>query len=513
MYIAETYTDAKKLYDLSVDLANNWISRFYPDNNLEYHGVRLEEVQAFSQHYFFSCLFEKGKINNIWTQYPEILEKSVRNSNFFKRILARIFDFSFKNLTAFQNVSIRNEKFDIIFLASGRHLDDLLPLVIHLKKYFKVCVVGKIKKNTQTALADEKIVFLDIDNTRRFASFLARLKHLYLINKKPWILRKRNGLFKMPSWKSRLWYLRLQLFPEILALLDLACELFVATNPKVLLTTTSNDTFGAAFCLAAQACEIKVAEIQHGLTSWEIIESNFYNSDYYLVWGKLAKKYHPKNVQIVGCPYAWEELKIEKSNLNRNLDNKSILVLWTPPFGSLSLFKSRLNYKVLEDLTLGLAKLPKSMTISLRSHPSYPIEDSNIKKLPFNIVIDQEKDFLQSVKRHNIIVAGGVTTAALAAIFYKKPLLFFDSNVLFEKFGEPFTNSKSAVNVSLGSLRKIDRYILNLLNDKQLLERQRKAQDKFVNDYCAKFGKDSWIAIEKFIEQIISRNNHPWKKT
>lgn len=506
--IIKSYSQALRLYNLSVDLANNWISRYYPSNNYKFFSVSIEKVQAFSQHHFFSCLLEKAPIENTWSQYPTTTEFSQsRNFDLILRIVFRIFDLvkfllspkrSLNDLIACQ----------VLILASGRHLDDLRSLLKYLKTEQQIMVVGKITPKTQNWLRREKVNFLNVENVSRSVDRWQRLKFLALFARSYWVKNKEYHLLETANWRSRLWYLRLFQFPQIATLLTFAHNLFLETKPKVILTTTSNDTFGAAFVLSAQALGIQVIELQHGIISYETIESHYYQSDYYLVWGKIPRQLHPKNAYIVGCPY-FEKPKVKIGNRLYKHKNRSIrvLVLLSLPYGMLSIFKSKSNQEVLSDIIKGLFKLPSYYQIIFRSHPSFPLEqilNSSGLQLPANFSISNNSDTLQEIKSSDVIISQA-TTAGLIAILSKKPSLFFDNSYLFEKFRDPFTNSESAVHVPLQSLRHIDQPILNLLNDKQLLTKQRKAQDRFANDYCAKFGKDSWISIEKFVREVINR--------
>src|SRR3989344_301579 len=110
--MTNSYSKAKKLYDLSVDLASNWISKYYPNNNYKFFGVSIEKVQAFPQHHFFSSLCEKVPIENMWDQYPTTTELSRRkNFDLIPKVIFRSLDLvkvllsskkSFRNLAACQ---------------------------------------------------------------------------------------------------------------------------------------------------------------------------------------------------------------------------------------------------------------------------------------------------------------------------------------------------------------------------------------------------------------------------
>ena len=222
-----------------------------------------------------------------------------------------------------------------------------------------------------------------------------------------------------------------------------------------------------------------------------------------MVWGKIPKKLHPKNAKIVGCPYFKKSAVKNSLSTQKKTGTIRILILWTPPFGTLSLFKSKSNNQTLKDLIKGLSNLPQSCKITLRPHPSYYLTDDLNEILPSeNFSLSQQQSAEEEIKNHDIIVTGA-TTAGLIAILYKKPLLFFDNSYLFEKFGEPFTQSKSAINVPVKHLRKIDKYILRLINNQGIQTKQGATQEKFINNYCSFFGEDSNEVIAKFINRIM----------
>lgn len=503
--MVNSYSRAKKFFDLSVDLANNWISRYYPKNNYKFFGVPIEKVQAFSQHHFFCSLEEGTLIEDIWSHYPLSSEKSIsRNFSPFLKIFFRSLKFV-KMLFGPKRLPEKLVSCQVLVLASGRHLEDLFPLIKILSKKQKLLVVGKISPKTQALLRKEKISFSNINNGYEYISIWQRLKFLILFIRSFWIKKSRNSILSMPQWTTRLWYLRLFYFPEIAALVTFAHNLFLETKPKVILTTTSNDTFGAVFTSTAHTLGIKVAEMQHGIISYEIVESNFYQSDYYLVWGKIPQKLHPKNAHIVGCPY-FSKPKFELKQSEKKVGN-NVLVLLSPPYGTLSLFKSKENKDTILDLTIGLSKLPSDWKITLRTHPSYPLNNVLLSvDLPKKFSVSTTKNVEDEIMRHSVVITQP-TTAGLIAVLHGKPLLFFDNSYLFEKFGEPFTLSKSAINVPINSLQNIDQYILNLLNDKKVLEKQKKYQHKLLDNYCSGFDADSYRSIEKFIKRIIKENN------
>lgn len=498
--ISSSFQKALKNYDLLVDTSCNWISRYYK-KTLRFSNVDIHKIQAFSQYYFFSHLLEKLPMKDIWTNYPEV--GSDKRETLFK-ILIRTIDVT-RELFA-PKVAVKNlgKRFDLIFVASGRHFDDLFELVKYLNKRYKILIVGKLSKQAQSNLKNEKIEFVHILGGRRSLGPLKRLGLILKYSLLNWDLKSKNILFRDNLWKSRLLYLRLVQFPEIESLIITDQKLINSTEPKIILTTTSNDLFGAAFTLTAQANGIKVAEIQHGITVWKEVESVFYTSDFYLVWGNISKTMHSKKAIVVGSPY------FKKSQINSNTTyglkkRYRVLVLWTPPFGLMSIFRNVATEKVFLHLLTGLEKLPTDWEITIRSHPSYPIEDLMINEtLPTNIHIDKEKSVWESINLHDIIITQE-TTAGLIAMFQKKPLLYFDSSHLFEKYSSPYVRYKCALNIPIKDLSNLNNYVSKLLNNPKLIKAQFEEQRKFIINYCRYLGKDSYEEIANFLNHAITR--------
>lgn len=499
--VSPSFSKALKNYTHLLDLSSHWISRYYK-KNFKVLGVDVEKVQAFSQFYFFSLLLEKLPIKDIWTSYPEVGkdERSI-----ISRCQSRVFDI-FKELLSNQShLEEIGDGCDVMIVANGRHADDLMGLMCYLNDKFKILVAGKLNSEAQKTLGKEKINYVNILDGRRFLGKLTRLKLILKYTFENWSLEKQaNTLMSEQQWHSRLWYLRPIQFPEIEALILLANKLIRLYKPKIIFTTTSNDMFGAAFTLTAQAIGLRVAEIQHGITVWKEIESEFYNSDYYLVWGEISKKMHPKNAVVVGSPY-FEKSQIKNQPL-RNLDSKhpmKILILWTPPFGTVSVFKAYPHEQVFSEMLIGLKKLPLSWTITIRSHPSFSLDDFvKSKKLPVNIKIDKRKDVWDSIKLHDIVITQP-TTAGLIAIFQKKPLLYFDSSYLFEKYSDPYVKYNCALNIPIKDLVNADKYVFKLLNDQDIINNQLKAQQNFAYNYCKYIGEDSYKKIADFLNDTI----------
>src|SRR3990167_6495946 len=83
--IPHSFREAQKLYNLSVNLANTWISKYYRSNSRQILGVPFEKIQAFSQHHFFSSLLQENGVDDVWNQYPNPSLKS-KSSNLLKRL-------------------------------------------------------------------------------------------------------------------------------------------------------------------------------------------------------------------------------------------------------------------------------------------------------------------------------------------------------------------------------------------------------------------------------------------
>ena len=496
-----SFTTANGIYTNLAFFSLSWLSKFYHNKNYKFFGVSLERIQAFSQFHFFCLLKTADNVSSVWDQYPLQNKKEIRQEWF--RIILTIYRLLYYLIIPKQKISNFNSATQIVVLSSGRHLDDQTPLIDLLSKRFNIIVVGKFTDNLESLLNRRKVTFFRITNGYRLLGRAERLKNLLIFFFGNWKKMGTDSLLDNTYWQIRLWYLRLFQFPEIVALLTFANNMFEKTKPALLLTTSSNDTFGAAFTLVAQKHKIPVAELQHGYTNFGT-DAPFYNADYQLVWGKMPQKirkaYAKKSAVIVGCPFL--QTRYENDN-NQSAKILRVLVLWTPPFGSIVLFQSQENEQTLFNLIEGLANLPKNYQVTLRSHPSFDLEILiNRIDLPKNIRLDNQGNFKEVVVKHDIIITQP-TTAGFYAALVQKPLLFFSNSWITKKYGDPFINSGSALNVPLPDLKMIDQYISKLINDGNLLKKQQLAQEKFVKEYCAYFSKDSCKQIIKFAKKII----------
>ncbi len=517
MSIPKSFEQANDFYQKSVDLSLNWLGRYYPQNDSSINGVKLKKIQAFSQHYFFSCLLENRYIEDIWVQYPQPTDKLENKKKLFK-VTRPLFRIKYLLWIIFSKqqklVHLKAEKVDIIFLSSGRHLEDQLPLVKYLNSKFRVLVIGKISKKLQESLRKSSINFINLENGTQLLSPMQKLRNIAFFTLRSWQIKKgnkqsfsANKFLDTKAWRERLWYLKLIQFPEIKATLDFARRLFLVKKPFLVITTSSNDTFNASFCSTAQKVGIKVAELDHGFTAWAI-DNAFLSIDWKLGWGKVLASIEPSIEKVtypVGCPYLIKPTI--KSSIIVNRQKLRVLVLWTPPFGSLSLFQSFPSKKTLEFLIEGLCKLPKDWIITIRSHVSYDI-NSDLKdvKVQNNIKIFNKEPLDKALANSDLVITQQ-TTAGFIAILHRKPLLFFDNSWLNLEFGHPFVSSKSAIEVPIDQLNNVNGYILKLMGNKSLLEKQRLNQEKFIKDYCAYFGKDSCREIEKFVDTVISKRD------
>lgn len=509
MLIAKSFDQANKFYQKSVNLSLNWLGRYYPQNDLSISGIKLEKIQAFSQHYFFSCLLENRPIEDVWVQYPKPVDKQKNRNSFFK---LKLFLFRIKLLLWIifskeqKLVPLKTEKIDVIFLSSGRHLGDQLPLIKYLNSRFKILVVGKIPDKLQISLRKFSIDFISLENGTELLSPIQRLRNIIFFTLRNWRVKKSNKFLDTREWRERLWYLKLIQFPEIKATLGFAEKLFEAKRPFLVITTSSNDTFNSSFCRTAQKMGIKVAELDHGFTAWAI-DNAFLNIDFKLGWGKLLASVEPNIEKItlkVGCVYLKERRtkKYPKIDLKRMI---KILVLWTPPFGSLSLFKMEGFSETLKSLLIGFGKLPANYSIVIRSHLSYDVSsDIGFLKLPKNVKIFNSGPLDAALDDCDLVITQQ-TTAGFIAILYKKPLLFFDNSFLNEQFGHPFVKSKSAIEVPVKQLNNIDDHILKLIANQPLLKKQKLNQEKFIEDYFDSSGIESMRKIGDFVMSVISK--------
>lgn len=497
--IASSFSQAKGLYERSVVLSQTWLSKYYPELNKEFFGVKIEDVQAFSQHFFFSCLLAGKGIDSVWSQYPLSTQKKRSNLSKFS-LPKKTLKIAVTLIGAVEKLEVPG-KHQVVFLANGRHLEDQFELVSYLSKKYKILVVCKIPPDICDKLKKNRINFINVTSGQKYLSRGKRFGNLWsFINAKN--EKGGNKLFENELWGKRLWYLRLEQFPDIAALLELAKRILSEAEPQILLTTSSNDVFGAAFCTVARKMKIPVAEIQHGYIN-RGVEPRFYKADYELVWGNLSKKFLEGNdfkVVTVGSSI----LKRPKNASNAPRSGKTrLLVLLAPINGVVSAFKAEDNRKVIPSLIGGLEKLPNDYEVSLRCHPSYDLEGDLVGiKLKSNITIDRGRDIISAVKNSDVVITQP-TTAGFIAALYNKPLLFFDSSWLTEKNGDPIRDSKSALEIPLREIGNADKYITGLIKDEKALSEQKRAQNKLVADYCSCFGEESFKMISYFLKRAV----------
>lgn len=498
-----TYKESARLYEKSIFLSKHWISKFYPRNNFKFAGVALEKVQFFSQHHFFlSVLLNKGP-DDFWSQYPAGTEGHKNQTLEFTKDIVRILKI-IKDIFFIKPRKMKFGKYDVIILSSGRHLKDLLPSLLYLNKKYKVLVIGKIDRNEELILKKKQTEYLNFDNARQYLSRTRRIQIALFFLFQRFLISKKIKLFDDWFWRERLKYLKFDQFPIIAGLLETSANIFKKTSPKLLIASTTNDTFGASFCLTAKNQGIPVAEIQHGVLSWRI-DYELILPDFFLVWGKIPANIYTGNAKeiIVGCPL-YKKPKYRPAVSFKNKKNLKILVLLSPPYGYLASFAYLDNGMALKKIIEGLSKLAnKRFTIILRSHPSYPLhKDLEGVAMPSNFLISNNGDVVTEISTSDIVITGP-TTAGLIAILHKKPLLYFDNFWLTEKFSHPFVKSESTIKIPINSINKIDEYILNFINNKDCLRSQRRSQDLFIKNYFDNFGIESIRKIDNFVHSII----------
>ncbi len=514
MKIIGSYLKSHDLFKKSVNLSQNWMSKYYP--GLKRGSDGIEKVQAFSENNYFSAFLLREFIkknygintfvNDIWERYPTFSE--IRKSDLPFVLVTRPYRI-LKSLSAPKINSPKLGGVEILFVSSGRHLDDFLKLARFLSRAYKVLIVGKISMETQRSLMRNNINFINIADPKLYFSRIDRFKNfLRCVFAKASADIKEDDIFRNRLWLQRIWYLKLFEFPEIIALIKIASKIVAGGKPRLVLTSSSNDTFGSTFALAARNMDVPVAEIIHGFAAWDI-QSPFSNSDYQLVWSKpsaqIRSKFSKETV-VVGCPFL-DKPKLIKSKVILDKKTVKILVLITPPFGLVTLFQSILNKDMAKALIEGLRCLPSKFEIIIRSHPAYNfLDDVKDIRIPSNIKLRNERKIEDEIYDSDLVITQP-TTAGFLAILQKKPLMFFDNTHFTEQFSHPFVKSGSAVNVPLANLEKIDQYVLRLISNHDVLYKQRLAQEKFIREYCSYFGEESCDKISKFVERIIKDKN------
>jgi len=497
-----SYKESDRLYRRSIYLSKHWISKYFPKSNYKFADIDIEKAQFFSQHYFFLSLLLSNSVDNVWSQYPACGNESKFKIKDRVRKFINILEVFLKNLVSKQ-IKLSELKFDVVVLSSGRHLKDLMPLIVSLKKNYKLLVIGKMEQQEERILKREEIIYFNFKNPYPYLSFRKRLRILLFFLFRSYSLKGDNFLFENKLWKQRLLYLRIQQFPAIAALLEVSDVIFKRAAPKLLITSTTNDVFAASFTLMAKKNAIPVAEIQHGAIAWQI-DYELIFPDYFLVWGKIPANIYTGEARkiIVGAPFINKPVVNTAYYLKRDKPTFKILVLLSPPYGYLASYAKLENRQSTISLIKHLQILSSDkFKITIRSHPSYPLQkDLEGIHLESNFFISSDRDVEKEIENNDIVITGA-TTAGLIAILHKKPLFYYDNSWLTENFSHPYVRSGSAINVS-DAPDLLHNYIWDLIEDKNKQKGQKSSQDIFIDNYFKCFDREAIKNIETFIKNF-----------
>lgn len=520
MKVTNSYSQAHSLYKLCSDTSRNWLSRYCGKHDGDFWHIPIERIQAFSQHYFISALIESRlmagdgqtyEIDNVWQQYPGLQVKNNRST------VAKVGVTSSQGIRRFINLfflvtatkekqNIPNGKYSIVIIGSGRHLFELSESIVTLNKKFKVLVVGKIDSETKNKFMKNSVKFVVVEAGLKLLDRRKRLEAILHFWSTPLVFKPIGNkdvlnILKDSRWRSRIVYLKTFLFPEIVARYQFASDLLKSVTPNLLIATSTNDTFGSTFSLAAKKQGIKVAEFQHGFPLWNN-DTEYCNCDYFLSWGEDSRKVFAKaakNHFITGNPFFNSQRRQVKSKPK----SKSLLFLWSPAFGSAALYKMEPTRETFSRLIYEFSKFPKDWKIRVRTHPSYNL-DAELKhiRLPKNVTVDNSNNLSEEIGNFNVVVTQA-TTAGLLTIECGKPLFFYETSWFNKRFSNHFVKSGSALDISFKPRGTMYESIINFLADKKKLVRQRQSQQKFVKKALDKTGRDSVKRLSDFCENFV----------
>ena len=149
----------------------------------------------------------------------------------------------------------------------------------------------------------------------------------------------------------------------------------------------------------------------------------------------------------------------------------------------------------------GVEKYPKPISVILRNHPQHPdLLHHFHRNFPFPI-IERNDTPLQKELLENDIIITQVTSAAVEAIIFKKPLIYL--NTYSVKNIRNFATSGAALGVY--EISELIPAINSLFKNPGQLGHQ---QDRFISKYCGKIDGKASRRIMAHLESLLQKTPH-----
>ena len=392
--------------------------------------------------------------------------------------------------------ALPNARRKLVISASDYHLLNLRSFIKNATKKWAIIILGKANPEIKKQLG-QSVFFTDVYQYISLPRYLfIVLKQVLALITSPLIvlpIRAKKELSPSEleichSCRPTFSYWRAILAPQGKLNKHAFGMLIKQYSPSAIIASNGIDNYNRTLLLTTQEKHVKDAVIIHHHITDEIDiieERSGVESILFVPSQKLATMFHKfpgkTDVVVTGNPVMDEHYSLPNSK--------------SPPFHSplkilFLLCQEHLrfqgeNRKIVLEALLELKKYPKPISVILRNHPQHPdLLHHFHRNFPFPI-IERNDTPLQKELLENDIIITQVTSAAVEAIIFKKPLIYL--NTYSVKNIRNFATSGAALGVY--EISELIPAINSLFKNPGQLGHQ---QDRFISKYCGKIdGKAS----------------------
>jgi len=406
--------------------------------------------------------------------------------------------------------------YNILLHAHKHQLNNLIPLINKIKKeeiFNLILITGDLKLKEMILLEKHHIKHLNINKfsghnketkinlkyKKILKSFNSKKSKLALNN---FFIKKKQPFLGIP------YYYLLQktvktFFKQNFRYYYSIKKIFEILKPDLIININDFKISSLLLIKEAKHKRIPTLLLQHGLSGSEKIID--FVSDYYFAWGKHPHKTcytkksdkRKKQVKICGNFYIdhirrdFKQGKLDFNNKSR-LQNKKLITIGCLTTIYISEFKHAVSYHQLAK-KISAAKLNnKKFQVLFRTHPGQSLAG----------IRSYKSSLLKFIKASDIIITED-TTAAINAMLYQKPLIYF--NPCYKYLNPTFLKYKATLFAT--NINDVVKQIKKIVSDPVLVEKIFKNQKKLIYDCCYKLDGKSCNRVVSFIKEIVEPKN------
>jgi len=425
------------------------------------------------------------------------------------RFLFGLFLLAFNLKNIFVSLPAKKEQTKkIVFLGNFYQLKNLRNLLVKLKNTFEFTIIGKINKNESVLFSKLKLNFINIqENNYGIADSLrlifSRFYYLFL-----WFMLKNKIKRKFPLlyWRlmeDKIFYHFIYEFP--IMRVNIPSFENLLQDCDYLITTATSDNLSHTIASVAKKGDAKIIELQHGILLTDI-DKKFRLNDYYVLWGEKVREVFNKEQNYVPClGFPYFDKYPTKAHISNLKKIKRLLILSVFITGMGRRFVTDSSYLWLSSLFSEVSKIFSIKEVIFRTHPSSkaPWVKELAKKYKINLIYDEGKLDLSETIRSSDAVVANPTTALIDAMFFAKPILYYNfANESIFPFSKTYLISSKAV-LPLRNSMSINKTISSL-TDKKVYNSLLSGQKSFLKNYCGISTKESSERLAQYLKKITS---------